>query len=46
MVFDIILDTISKQWENVKSLFSSMLDLFDNLMSGSILKKHLVILAT
>jgi len=32
---DIILDTISKQWENVKSLFSSMLDLFDNLMSGN-----------
>ncbi len=31
---DIILDTISKQWENVKSLFSSMLDLFDNLMKG------------
>ena len=31
---DIILDNISKQWENVKSLFNSMLDLFDNLMSG------------
>ena len=31
---DIILDTISKQWENVKSLFNSMLDLFDNLMKG------------
>jgi hypothetical protein len=31
---DIMLELISKQWENVKSLFSSMLDLFDNLMSG------------
>ena len=31
---DIILDTVSKQWENVKSLFDSMLKLFDNLMSG------------
>jgi len=31
---DIILDNLSKQWENVKSLFNSMLDLFDNLMKG------------
>ena len=32
---DIILDNLSNQWENVKSLFNSMLDLFDNLMSGN-----------
>ena len=31
---DIILDNLSKQWENVKSLFDSMIKLFDNLMSG------------
>jgi hypothetical protein len=31
---DIMLELISKQWENVKKLFNSMLDLFDNLMKG------------
>ena len=32
---DIMLELISKQWENVKKLFNSMLELFDNLMSGN-----------
>ena len=31
---DIVLDNLSNQWNNVKSLFNSMLDLFDNLMKG------------
>ena len=32
---DITLAYLSNQWENVKKLFNSMLDLFDNLMSGN-----------
>tara|TARA_R100001377_G_scaffold83737_1_gene65807 strand:+ start:29 stop:1741 length:1713 start_codon:yes stop_codon:yes gene_type:complete len=32
---DILLDYVSKQWENVKKLFQSMIDLFKNLMDGN-----------
>lgn len=31
---DILLNYVSAQWENVKKLFQSMIDLFDNLMKG------------
>ena len=31
---DILLNYVSAQWENVKKLFQSMIDLFDNLIKG------------